>query len=683
MKIVVTALLAGLALPALAQSRPTPATASGHYTPATALHDYPIRPVNFTEVQVTDKFWLPRIETNRTVTIPASFERCRATGRMKNFEMAAAHQGKFCTIFPFDDTDIYKTLEGASYSLAVHPDPVLAKYLDSLITLIGSAQEPDGYLYTARTIDPAHPHAWSGPERWVKEHELSHELYNSGHLFEAAVAHYNATGKRNLLDIALKNADLLVVTFGPDKRHVAPGHEIVEMGLVKLYRITGKKEYLTLAKFFLEQRGERKYNKESKNPWENGSYWQAHEPVTEQDEALGHAVRAMYLYSAMTDVAALTDDTAYVKSVDRLWENMVGKKMYLHGGIGSVPDGEQFGPNYDLPNLTTYAETCAAIGSVYFDYRMFLLHGDAKYIDVLERTLYNGLISGVGLDGKSFFYTNAMQIWNGHILPETEPTRSGWFPCSCCPTNMARLLPSLPGYIYAVRDKDVYVNLYISGMANVGMGVRLTQESNYPWDGDIKLNVAAAKPTAFGLRLRIPGWARGEAIPGGLYKFEQPGAAGAISIRVNGQIVNAQIDHGYAVLNRTWKNKDVVELSLPMPVQKVMATDSVKEDIGKMAMQRGPLLYCAEWVDNNNRTGNLIVPENASFTTSLQPGLLNGVVTLQADAQRVEVAPDGLEITTHKDHIVVIPYYAWANRGKGEMNIWFPEKVRDVQLLTK
>ena len=671
MKIVVSALLMGLALPALAQ------------------HDYPIHPVNFTEVQVTDKFWLPRIETNRTVTIPASFERCRATGRMKNFEMAATRQGKFCTIYPFDDTDIYKTLEGASYSLAVHPDPVLAKYLDSLITLIGSAQEPDGYLYTARTIDPAHPHAWSGPERWVKEHELSHELYNSGHLFEAAVAHYNATGKRNLLDIALKNADLLVATFGPDKRHVAPGHEIVEMGLVKLYRITGKKEYLSLAKFFLEQRGERQYNKESKNPWENGSYWQAHEPVTEQDEVIGHAVRAMYLYSAMTDVAALTDDTAYVKAVDRLWENMVGKKMYLHGGIGAIGDGERFGDNYELPNLTAYAETCAAIGSVYFDYRMFLLHGDSKYIDVLERTLYNGLISGVGLDGKSFFYTNAMQIWNNHTHADMEPTRSGWFPCSCCPTNMARLLPSLPGYVYAVRDRDVYVNLYISGTANVGMGVHLTQESNYPWDGDIKLSLAAAKPTAFGLRLRIPGWARGEAMPGGLYKFEgggnglQESGSGAVSIRVNGQIVNAEMKNGYAVINRTWKNKDVVELVLPMPVQKVMAMDSVKEDIGKLAMQRGPLLYCAEWVDNNNRTGNLIVPANASFTTSLQPGLLNGVVTLQSDAQRVEVASGGLEINTHKDHIVAIPYYAWANRGKGEMNIWFPEKVRDVELLTK
>src|SRR5882757_10241339 len=349
--------------------------------------DYPIQPVPFTSVKLTDKFWTSRIETNRTVTIPASFERCESTGRVKNFVMAAEHKGKFCTTYPFDDTDIYKTIEGASYSLAEHPDPKLSAYVDSLITIIGKAQEPDGYLYTARSIDPLHPQAWAGAERWVNEQKMSHELYNCGHMYEAAAAHYMATGKRNFLNIALKNADLLVRTFGPDKRHVAPGHEIVEMGLVRLYRISGKKEYLGLAKFFLEQRGERQYNKESKNPWENGSYWQAHEPVTLQDEALGHAVRAMYLYSAMTDIAALTDDTTYVKAVDRLWENMVGKKMYLHGGIGSVPDGEQFGPNYDLPNLTTYAETCAAIGSVYFDYRMFLLHGDSKYIDVLERTL--------------------------------------------------------------------------------------------------------------------------------------------------------------------------------------------------------------------------------------------------------------------------------------------------------
>jgi len=670
MRTILATLFAGLTFPALAQ-----------------VQDYPIRPVNFTQVQVADNFWLPRIETNRTSTIPASFERCRVTGRMKNFEMAAAHSGKFCTIYPFDDTDIYKTLEGASYSLAVHPDPALAKYLDSLITLIGSAQEPDGYLYTARTIDPAHPHAWSGPERWVKEHELSHELYNSGHLFEAAVAHYNATGKRTLLDIALKNADLLVATFGPDKRHVAPGHEIVEMGLVKLYRVTGKKEYIDLAKFFIEQRGERQYNKESKNVWENGSYWQAHKPVTQQDEVVGHAVRAMYLYSAMTDIAALTGNTAYVRAVDRLWENMVEKKIYLHGGIGAIGDGERFGDNYELPNLTTYAETCAAIGSVYWNYRMFLLHGDARYMDVLERTLYNGLISGVGLDGKSFFYTNAMQIWNHHTHADMEPVRSGWFPCSCCPTNIARLLPSIPGYVYAVRDRDVYLNLYISGTATIGLdsksSIKIAQQSNYPWDGDIHLKIAAAKPTAFNLLLRIPGWARGEAIPGGLYKFEQSEAPGAITIRVNGIPVNAEIKNGYAVISRTWKKNDSVELVLPMSVHKVMAIDSVKDDIGKLAMQRGPLVYCAEWVDNDSRTGNLILPENAAFTTRYEPGMLNGVVTLQTDGQRVAVDPAGLQVTTHKDHIIAIPYYAWANRGKGEMNIWFPKKVTDIELLTK
>src|SRR5579859_8111587 len=552
--------------------------------PVFAQQDYPISPVLFTQVTVTDHFWLPRIETNRTVTIPASFERCKTTGRVHNFEMAALRQGKFCTVYPFDDTDIYKTIEGASYSLAVHPDPALARYLDSLITIIGKAQEPDGYLYTARTIDPAHPHEWSGPERWVKEHELSHELYNSGHLFDAAVAHYNATGERNLLDIALKNADLLVRVFGPDKRHVAPGHEIVEMGLVKLYRVTGKKEYLDLAKFFIEMRGERQYDKTSKDEWKNGSYWQANEPVTEQEEVEGHAVRAMYLYSGMADVAALMGDTTYIRAVDRLWDNMVGKKMYLHGGIGSVPDGERFGDNYELPNLTTYAETCAAIGSVFWNYRMFLLHGDAKYMDVLERALYNRLISGVGLDGRSFFYTNAMQITQGMVFPAQEPARAGWFTCSCCPTNVARLLPSVPGYIYGVKGRDVYVNLFISGKAQIGLGgkekVGLVQESNYPWDGDVKIGVEVARPTAFGLLLRIPGWARGEAVPDGLYSFAG-GVTQPVVIRVNGQVVEARMRNGYAVIERTWKKNDKIELVLPMDVRRVVASDSLKEDAGK------------------------------------------------------------------------------------------------------
>ena len=650
-----------------------------------AQQDYPIHAVPFTQVQLTDAFWLPRIETNRTVTIPASFERCRETGRIKNFTMAAEHTGKFCTTYPFDDTDIYKTLEGASYSLAVHPDKQLDTYLDSLIVIIGKAQEPDGYLYTARTIDPTHPHEWSGPVRWVKEHELSHELYNSGHLFEAAAAHFTATGKRNLLDIALKNADLLVTVFGPDKMHTAPGHEIVEMGLVKLYRITGKKDYLDLAKFFTEQRGERQYKKDSKNVWENGSYWQAHKPVTQQDEVVGHAVRAMYLYSAMTDIAALTGDTAYMKAVDRLWENMVNKKMYLTGGIGAIGDGERFGDNYELPNSTAYAETCAAIGSVYWNYRMFLLHGDARYMDILEKTLYNGLISGVGLDGKTFFYTNAMQVRNSFTHNDLEVVRPGWFTCSCCPTNIARLIPSIPGYMYATKGREIYVNLYISGPATINLDdkstLQLTQQSNYPWEGKIRMSVNPKRSSDLTFMLRIPGWARNEAVPGDLYHFagNSPGVQPVLT--VNGEKVPYEINKGYAVIRRTWKKNDIIQLDLPMDIKRVAANDKVKDDSGMVALQKGPMIYCAEWADNDGRTANLILPGNAGLTAVFQPELLHGIMTLQGTGRAVIIDASGQEVSTRDQKITVIPYYAWANRGKGEMNIWFPEKVKDVTLI--
>lgn len=414
--------------------------------------DYPIQAVPFTQVKLTDSFWLPRLKTNTDVTIPASFARCESTSRVKNFEMAAARQGKFATAFSFDDTDIYKTIEGASYSLSVYPDAKLSAYLDELIAKVGAAQEPDGYLYTARTIDPAHPHPWSGPERWSQERDASHELYNAGHLYEATVAHYAATGKKTLLNIALKNADLVCSVFGPGKRSVAPGHEIVEMGLVKLYRVMGKPEYLSTARFFLAARGHYPgYDPRSPEPWKNGSYWQDDQPVVAQTEAEGHAVRAEYLYSAMADVAALTGDQQLLAAVDTVWNNMVTKKMYVTGGTGAVPGGERFGANYELPNATAYNETYASVADVFWNQRMFQLHGDAKYIDVLEKVLYNGLISGVGLDGKSFFYSNAMQIKNSASFPQTEPARAGWFECSCCPTNLARLMPALPGYVCAAR----------------------------------------------------------------------------------------------------------------------------------------------------------------------------------------------------------------------------------------
>jgi len=620
--------------------------------------DYPIKPVLFTKVKLTDNFWLPKIETNRTVTIPASFARCENTGRVKNFEMAAAKSGKFCTKYPFDDTDIYKTIEGASYSLALHPDAKLAGYVDSLIAKVKAAQEPDGYLYTARTIDPLNPGAWVGKERWEKESEMSHELYNSGHLFEAAAAHYQATGKKNLLDIALDNANLLVQTFGPSKRHVAPGHEIVEMGLVRLYRITGRKDYLELAKFFIDERGKKGYDKTSRDAWKNGKYFQDDQPVTSQDEAEGHAVRAMYLYAGMADVAALTGDKGYIDAIDKIWDNMVSKKIYVQGGIGAVGDGERFGENYELPNATAYNETCAAIGNVFWNQRMFLLHGEAKYADLLEKILYNGLISGVGLDGKSFFYTNALQITNGFTHKDMEAERSGWFECSCCPTNMARFLPSLPGYIYAQRGQDTFVNLYISGSAELqidGKPVTITQQNNYPWDGLLNFNVAPEADQHFTLKFRIPGWAESKAIPSGLYTFTAQ-KADAVKISINGKAVKYEVKDGYAVLARTWKNTDQVQIELPMEVRKVVASQNLKDDIGKVALQRGPLVYCAEWADNKGKVSNLAIAPKANFKPEFRKYLLNGVTVLNGSG------------------LIAIPYFSWANRGKGEMTVWLPLK---------
>ncbi len=636
--------------------------------------DYSITPVSFTQVKLTDHFWSPKIETNRTVTIPASFARCENTGRVKNFEMAAAKSGKFCTKYPFDDTDIYKTIEGASYSLAVHPDPQLDHYLDSMITIVGKAQEPDGYLYTARTIDPLHPQPWAGPERWVKENELSHELYNSGHLFEAASAHFQATGKRNFLNIALKNADLLVQTFGPGKRHVAPGHEIVEMGLVRLFRITGKNDYLSLAKFFIDERGKRTYDKNSTDAWKNGSYFQDNEPVIDQDEAEGHAVRAMYLYSGMADVAALTGDQDYIKAIDKIWDNMVSKKIYVQGGIGAVGDGERFGANFQLPNATAYNETCAAIGNVFWNQRMFLLHGDSKYIDLLEKVLYNGLISGVGLDGKSFFYTNAMQIEGGFKHADMEASRSGWFECSCCPTNLARLLPSIPGYVYAQKGNAVFINLFMSGKADLLIDkkpVQIIQQNNYPWNGLLSFTLMPEVPQEFQLKIRIPGWVRNEAIPSDLYSFQDKKTA-AVTIKINGKPVKYTVENGYALISKVWRKNDQVSVDLPMRVKKVTASNSLAEDAGKVALQRGPIMYCAEWKDNDGKVSNIIIPKNTSFTPAYQKDMLNGLTVLNGKALKTDSTNSS---KTETVQFTAIPYYSWANRGKGEMTVWIPETV--------
>lgn len=646
--------------------------------------DYPITSVPFTSVKLTDKFWLPRIQTNHTVTIPASFERCETTGRVKNFEMAGARSGKFCTVYPFDDTDVYKTIEGASFSLSLIPDKKLELYIDSLIDIIGRAQEPDGYLYTARTINPQNVHPWLGKERWEKEREHSHELYNAGHLYEAATAHYLATGKKNLLTIAIKNADLVCSVFGPDRKHVAPGHEIIEMGLVKLYRITGKTEYLNTAKFFIEERGNHQYDSLSRDPFKNGSYWQDHKPVVKQDEAIGHAVRAGYLYAAMADVAALTEDKDFLNAIDKIWNNVVQKKIYVQGGVGAVGDGERFGGNYELPNATAYNETCAAIANVYWNQRMFQLHGESKYIDILEKSLYNGLLSGVGMDGKSFFYTNAMEIKNHYKHADMEAARAGWFTCSCCPTNITRLIPSIPGYMYALKENNVYINLFATSTSDIIINskkVTITQQNNYPWDGNLSFSIEPASSTAFTVRIRIPGWAQGQAIPSDLYTFSHtPGKK--IIILVNGKPTEYTMDNGYAVISKTWKKGDHIQLELPMTVEKIISNEKVVNNKGKIALQFGPLIYCLESPDNFGATSNVIVPETSTFTTQFQPALLNGVMTLQGNGIAVMIDKEKNSVQTKAQPVTAIPYYAWAHRGKGEMTVWIPQRVSGIEILT-
>ena len=648
--------------------------------------DYTYTAVPFTSVKLTDQFWLPRIKTNHAVTIPASFERCDNTGRIKNFIMAAEKKGKFCTTYTFDDTDIYKTIEGASFSLSLFPDKKLELYIDSLITIVGRAQEPDGYLYTARTIDPLHPPGWAGMERWVKERELSHELYNSGHLYESAAAHFQATGKRNLLDIALKNADLVCSVFGPDKLHTAPGHEVVEMGLVKLYRITGKAEYLNTAKFFILERGNYKgYDPKNKDPWKNGAYFQDHLPVVQQREAIGHAVRAGYLYAAVADVAALTGDKELLNAIDSIWINQVSKKIYVQGGAGAVGAGERYGDNYELPNSTAYNETCAAISNVYWNQRMFQLHGESKYVDLLEKILYNGLLSGVGLDGKSFFYTNAMQIRHNFKHSDMEGSRSGWFECSCCPTNVCRLLPSVPGYMYAQNGNDIYVNLFAASVATLPIGKKslvIEQQNNYPFNGDLKFIVQSKDKLAFTMKIRIPGWALQVAIPSDLYSF-RTNKKEEIVININGAPVAYTMDKGYAVITREWKKGDKVEMNLPMNVQRVYSNDNLKDNKGLVSLQRGPLTYCAEWTDNNNRTSNLVLPASANLVPEFKPELLNGVTVLKGEAIVIETGKDNLSVSSRTQPFVAIPYYAWANRGKGEMNVWLPETIKDLSIIAQ
>lgn len=617
--------------------------------------DAPIQEVPFTQVHIEDQFWSPRIETNRTVSIPSAFKECEKNGRFDNFALAAGmikgeHQGDFS----FDDTDPYKVIEGASYSLAVKYDPKLDHYLDSVITIIAAAQEPDGYLTTCVTNKCTRLSGWWGSSRWEKIN--SHELYNSGHLYEAAVAHYRATGKRTLLDVAIKNADLVCQVFGPNEgqKHVPSGHPIIEMALAKLYKVTGDEKYLNMAKYFVEETGR------GTDGHRLNAYSQDHKPILQQDEIVGHAVRAGYLYSGVADVAALTHDTAYFHALTRLWENLVSKKLFITGGMGSRPQGEGFGPNYELNNHTNYCETCASIANVYWNYRMFLATGEAKYMDVLERALYNGVISGVSLSGDKFFYDNPLESMGEH-------ERQRWFGCACCPGNVTRFMASVSNYVYATQGNDIYVNLYIQGkseMKTADNQVQLVQTTGYPWEGKVSILVKPEKESEFAVRLRIPGWLQSTPVASDLYAYTTP--AEKYTLKVNGSIIKPAEGDGYATIVRTWKPDDVIELELPMEVRRVKANDQVEDDRGMLAMERGPIVYCLEGIDQpDSVVFNKFISADAKIDATFDANLLKGVMVLSGTAK--EVAQDG----SIKDvPFKAIPYSTWNNRGAGQMEVW-------------
>ena len=658
----------------------------------TSSGGYPITPVPFTSVKITPQtFWGQRLDASRETTVPLAFSKCEETGRYRNFEIAAQHlQGvntDTVTVggLAFDDTDVYKTIEGCSYLLQTFPNLKLAierhghtdivpaqQYMDSVLAIVKAAQEPDGYLYTSRTMNPKHPHEWAGEHRWELVEDLSHEFYDLGHMVEGAIAHYQATGKRTFLDIARGYADCVCREIGEGNDQVVrvPGHQIAEMALAKLYLVTGEKKYLDQAKFFLDKRGYTTRTDE---------YSQAHKPVIEQDEAVGHAVRASYMYAGMADVAALTGDTAYINAIDRIWSNIVEKKYYITGGIGATSNGEAFGENYELPNMSAYCETCAAIGNVYVNYRLFLLHGESKYYDVLERSLYNGLISGVSLDGGGFFYPNPLESIGQH-------QRQPWFGCACCPSNICRFIPSLPGYIYAVKDNNLFVNLFMGNTAELRVANRkltLEQQTGYPYDGDISLTVKKGS-APFAMNIRIPGWVRGDVVPSDLYTYVDGKRLG-YTVSVNGTPVESKVNEaGYLVIDRKWKAGDKVQIHFDMEPRVVRANAKVEADRGRISVERGPLVYCAEFCDNEGfDVRSILVNQNPQFTVGAKDLTYKKdgkdyafpITTLTTDAQVLKFNDQGA-LETRAVKVNLIPYYAWNHRGSGSMAVWLPQELR-------
>lgn len=666
----------------------------------TVNNGYPFTQVPFTSVKIAqNSFWGARLKAAQEVTVPLAFSKCQSEHRYENFSMAAytlqhpGHEGlqtkewdvsKFMG-FSFDDTDVYKTIEGASYILQTYPDKKLKAYIDSVLDVVGAAQEPDGYLYTARTINPQHPHQWSGDKRWSKVEVLSHELYNLGHMVDAACAHYQATKSTKFLNIAKRYADCVIKEVGPNagQATVVPGHQIAEMALARLYVLTGEKKYLDQAKYFLDYRGKTTIK---------DIYSQSDKPVVDQSEAWGHAVRAGYMYAGMADVAALTQDADYIKAIDRIWSNIVEKKYYLTGGVGARHAGEAFGADYELPNMTSYNETCAAIAQVYLNERMFLLHGESKYIDCLERTLYNGVISGMSMDGGRFFYPNPLSSDGVYKFnADGTTTRQPWFGCACCPSNLSRFIPSLPGYLYGVKDNNIYVNLFAANTSTIlvnGKAVVLEETTQYPWDGDIQIKVKSTKVKDANLLIRIPGWAQNQVVPSDLYQYsdqEKP----AYSVSVNGKIVEADLvaNKGYLPVKGI-KKGDIIRIHFDMPVRTVVANKKVADDKGRVAVERGPLVYCAEAVDNDgaavlrtvmNKKPAFSLVDDYSIENIEAKAAPFMVKAIKTSAQVLNETSEG-KVVAKDLNLTLIPYYAWNHRGANQMNVWF---IQNLSLLDK
>lgn len=602
-----------------------------------------LQAVPFTQVQLQDEFWLPRIETNRKVTLPHNIKLCEDTSRINNFAVAGKRkEGKFEGIY-YNDSDVYKVIEGAAYTLALHPDKQLESKIDEIIDLIASAQQPDGYLNTYYTLVE--------PEKRWSDLPVKHELYCAGHMFEAAVAYYQATGKRKFLDVSCRMADHIDRVFGPGRRIGYSGHEEIELALIKLYRATGNDKYRKLAEWFVAIRGQQRNPKEE--------YCQAHLPVKEQNEIVGHAVRAMYLYSGVADIAAMTGDQGYYDAMERLWQNVTGRKMYLTGGIGAEARNEGFSADYDLPNDSAYAETCAAIGMCFWNHRLLLLHADGRFTDILERVMYNGALSGVSLGGDRFFYVNPLGSRGGHH-------RQAWFGTACCPSNVVRWLPSLGGYVYAQNDQGVWVNLYIASTAKMtlaGNEITLVQETRYPWSGQVKIKLEMSRPTEFGVSLHIPAWCE------------------HFAVGVNGTAMTApKPDKGYLTVRRSYRSGDVINLDLGMKARRVESDPRIKGNVGRIAIERGPLVYCLEATDNGGRVRNLALCREAELTERMEPKLLNGVVVISANALAASRgdwgnALYGRAAEDGRVQLTAIPYYAWDNREPGEMVVWIPEAV--------